>query len=148
MAFFAKLHPLIVHFPMGLLVSGVVFEIYGVLRKDEVVETAGRFNVRLGFLCLFPVLLVGFLGMISLENTEKFRDFLANHLQFAFTTAGVFILAMLVSRYLRKPWGRILYFLLIAAGMLCILSTGYFGGELVHRFNVPASVIPHSGHES
>ena len=136
MVFFAKLHPLIVHFPMGLLISGAVFEIYGALRNVEVVETAGRFNIRLGFLFLFPVLLVGFLGMISLENTEKFRDFLATHLKFAFTTAGVFISAMLVSRYLRKPWGRILYFLIIATGGVCVLTTGYFGGELVHRFGV------------
>ena len=136
MVFFAKLHPLIVHFPIGLLISGAVFEIYGALRKDEVVETAGRFNIRLGFLFLFPVLLVGFLGMFSLENTEKFRDFLAAHLKFAFTTAGVFISAMLVSRYLRKPWGRILYFLIIATGGVCVLTTGYFGGELVHRFGV------------
>ncbi|MBT3183874.1 MAG: DUF2231 domain-containing protein [Nitrospina sp.] len=134
MVFFAKLHPLIVHFPVGLLTSGVVFEIYGALRKDEVAETAGRFNIRLGFLCLFPVLIVGFLGMISLENTEKFRDFLATHLKFAFITAGVFISAMLVSRYLRKP--RILYFLIIAVGGVCVLITGYFGGELVHRFGV------------
>ena len=136
MVFFAKLHPLIVHFPIGLLISGAVFEIYGALRKDEVVETAGRFNIRLGFLFLFPVMLVGFLGMISLENTEKFRDFLATHLKFAFTTVGVFISAMLVSRYLRKPWGRILYFLIIATGGVCVLTTGYFGGELVHRFGV------------
>jgi uncharacterized membrane protein len=121
---------------MGLLFSGVVFEIYGALRKDEVVETAGRFNVRFGFWCLFPVLVVGFLGMLSLKNTEKFRDFLSNHLTFAFTTAGVFILAMLVSRYLCKPWGRFLYFVIIAAGGFCILTTGYFGGELVHRFGV------------
>jgi uncharacterized membrane protein len=138
MVFFAKLHPLIVHFPVGLLTSGVVFEIYGALRNDEVVETAGRFNIRIGFWCLFPVLLVGFLGMISLENTEKFREFLSSHLKFAFITTGIFIVAMLVSRYLNKPWGRILYFLIIVVGGICVLTTGYFGGELVHRFGVPA----------
>ncbi len=121
---------------MGLLTSGAVFEIYGALRKDATVKTAGRFNIRLGILCLFPVLLVGFLGMLSLENTEKFRDFLAIHLRFAFVTAAVFVMAMLVSRYLRKPWGRILYLLIIAAGGICVLTTGYFGGELVHRFGV------------
>ena len=136
MIFFAKLHPMIVHFPVGLLISGVVFEIYGALRSDEAAETAGRFNIRFGFWSLFPVLLVGFLGMISLENTEKFRDFLSSHLKFAFVTAGVFISAMLVSRYLRKPWGRVLYFLVIVVGGICVLSTGYFGGELVHRFGV------------
>ncbi len=136
MTFFAKLHPMIVHFPVGLLVSGVVFELYGAFRKDEVVGTAGRFNIRFGFWCLFPVLLVGFLGMLSLENTEKFRDFLGSHLKFAFTSAGVFILAMLVSRYIQKPWGRVLYLLIIATGGVCILTTGYYGGELVHRFGV------------
>jgi uncharacterized membrane protein len=136
LTFFAKLHPMLVHFPIGLLTSGVVFEIYGALRNDEVVESAGRFNIRFGIWCLFPVLLVGFLGMISLENTEKFRDFLSSHLKFALVTAGVFISAMLIARYLRKPWGRVLYFLIIAMGGLCVLATGYFGGEMVHRFGV------------
>jgi uncharacterized membrane protein len=136
MTFFSKLHPMIVHFPVGLLTSGVVFEIYGVLRNDEVVETAGRFNIRFGLWCLFPVLLVGFLGMLSLKNTEKFRDFLSSHLNLAFVTAGVFILAILIARYLHKPWNRILYFLIIAVGGVCVLTTGYFGGELVHRFGV------------
>jgi len=136
MTFFAKLHPMLVHFPVGLLTSGVVFEIYGALRNDEVVETAGRFNIRFGFWCLFPVLLVGFLGMLSLENTEKFRGFLSSHMKFAFLTVGVFISAMLVARYLRKPWGKVLYFLIIAVGGVCVLATGYFGGEMVNRFGV------------
>ena len=133
---FAKLHPMLVHFPVGLLTSGMVFEIYGALRNDEVVESAGRFNIRFGFWSLFPVLLVGFLGMISLEDTEKFREFLSSHLKFAVVTAGVFISAMLATKYLRKPWGRVLYFLIIAVGGVCVLTTGYFGGELVHRFRV------------
>jgi uncharacterized membrane protein len=136
MNLFAKLHPIIVHFPVGLLISGVIFEIYGALRNDEVAETAGHFNIRFGFWCLFPVLLVGFLGMISLENTENFRDFLSSHLKFAFITAGVFISAMLVSKYSHQPWGKVLYFALLTLGGVCVLTTGYFGGELVHRFGV------------
>jgi uncharacterized membrane protein len=139
MIFFAKLHPLIVHFPVALLTSGVVFEVYGSLRKDEVVATAGRFNTRLGFWCIFPVLLVGVLGMLSLNNTEKFKDFLSGHLRFAFLTAGIFLVAMVVSRYFRSPLGRGVYFLALAAGLACVLRTGYYGGELVHRFDLPAS---------
>ena len=136
MTFFAKFHPLIVHFPVALLTSGVVFEIYGSFKKDEVVETAGRFNTRLGFWCIFPVLIVGFLGMLSLDKTDEFKDFLSGHLRFAFLTAGTFILAMVTSRYFRNKLGRTVYFLALAAGLYCILNTGYYGGELVHRFGV------------
>lgn len=139
MTFFAKLHPLIVHFPVALLASGVVFEIYGSLKKDEVVETAGRFNTRFGFWCLFPVLTVGFLGMLSLENTEKFKEFLSGHLRFAFFTTGTFIFAIVFSRYFYGPLGRGIYFLFLFAGLVCVLGTGYYGGELVHRFKLPYS---------
>ena len=38
---FAKLHPLLVHFPVGLLVSGAVFEIFGKIWKDETAAAAG-----------------------------------------------------------------------------------------------------------
>ena len=136
MIFFGKLHPLIVHFPVALLTSGVVFEIYGSLKKDEVVEAAGRFNTRLGFWCIFPVLIVGFLGMLSLDSTEKFKYFLSNHMRFVFLTTGMFIIAMVFSRYFRNPFGRVINFLALIAGLVFVLNTGYYGDELVHRFGV------------
>ena len=46
---FSKLHPFLVHFPMGLLVSGVLFEFYGKLAKEKVATTTGKINIRLGF---------------------------------------------------------------------------------------------------
>jgi len=133
--FFAKLHPLIVHFPIGLLVSGALFEIYGQVAREEVARVAGRFNVRLGFWSALPVLVVGFLGMLSLENTEKFQKFLGNHLLAAFSTVLFFLLALLVSRY---GGGRfqIGYYIFLVLGLFSVLTTGFFGGELVHRFGV------------
>ncbi len=136
--FFAKLHPMIVHFPVGLLVSGVLFEIYGRLGREEAVQVAGRFNVRLGFWCSLPVFVVGFLGMLSLKNTEKFQMFLGNHLMAAFATVIFFMLALLVARF-GKGRFQAGYYLLLVLGLISVLTTGFFGGELVHRFGVSTS---------
>ena len=60
--FFAKLHPLLVHFPVGLFVSGALFELYGNFRGEKTVAEAGAFNVWFGFWCSLPVALIGFLA--------------------------------------------------------------------------------------
>jgi len=133
--FFAKLHPLIVHFPVGLLVSGALFEIYGKLAREEGVRIAGRFNVRLGFWCALPVAGVGFLGLLGLEETKKFEAFLSNHILSVFATLVFFLSALLISRFAK---GRFQggYYVLLALGLIGVLATGYFGGEMVHRFGV------------
>lgn len=133
--FFAKLHPMIVHFPMGLLVSGALFEIYGTVSKEESVQVAGRFNVRLGFWCALPVAGVGFLGLLGLQDTKKFEVFLGNHILGVFCTLGFFLTALLISRF-GKGRFRMMYFVCLGFGLLSVLATGYFGGEMVHRFGV------------
>ena len=135
MMFFAKLHPLIVHFPVGLLVSGALFEIYGKVANEEAVQAAGRFNVRFGFWCALPVMVVGFLGMLSLEDTRKFEAFLGNHILSVFFTLLFFLLALLISRFGKGKWPAV-YFVFLGLGLFSVLAAGYFGGELVHRFGV------------
>jgi uncharacterized membrane protein len=133
--FFAKLHPLIVHFPMGLLVSGAIFEIYGKVAREEAARVAGRFNVRLGFWCALPVMGVGFLGALGLKDTKKFEAFLGNHVLSVLATLVLFLLALLISRYGKGRFQGV-YYVFLGLGLMSVLATGYFGGEMVHRFGV------------
>ena len=71
--FFAKLHPLLVHFPIGLLVTGTLFELYGNFRGEKIVAKAGSFNIKFGFWCSIPVAAIGFLGLMSLELKDEFK---------------------------------------------------------------------------
>ena len=135
--FFAKLHPLLVHFPVGLLVSGTLFELYGNFRGEKSVAKAGAFNVQLGFWCALPVALVGFLGVMSIELKNESKPFIASHMFFTSSTVILFFSVMLLSRFRDKPWGKILHHCLLVAGLFTILSAGYYGGELVHRFDLP-----------
>lgn len=135
---FAYVHPLLVHFPVALLISGSVLELYGRLHKEEVAEIAGRFNVKLGFWFMLVAMTVGLLGLLDLEVKDTFRGFLRSHILFAFSTALVYGTAMLCYRWRHKAWAHWLYQLLLLIGLGTTLATGYFGGELVHRFGLPS----------
>ncbi len=134
--FFAKLHPLLVHFPVGLLVSGAMFELYGNFRGEETVSAAGAFNVRFGFWCALPVVIVGILGAMAIEVRDEFRPFLGWHILSAFATVILFLGVLLLNRFRDRTWGRVTYHLFLMMGLCAVLSAGFFGGELVHRFNV------------
>ena len=135
--FFAKLHPLLVHFPVGLLVSGALFELYGNFREEKIVTQAGSFNVRFGFWCSLPVAVVGFLGLMSVELKDEFKPFVAKHLLFAFSTIIIFFCVILLSRFRYKTWCNVLHHFLLMVGLFTVLNAGFYGGELVHRFNLP-----------
>jgi len=136
--FFAKLHPLLVHFPIGLLVSGTLFELYGNFRGEKTVAKAGSFNIKFGFWCSIPVAVVGFLGLISLELKDEVKPFIANHLLFTLSTIVIFFFVILLSRFKDKTWGKVLHHFLLMIGLFTVLNAGFYGGELVHRFNLPA----------
>ncbi len=135
---FAKLHPLLVHFPIGLLVSGALLEVFGTLQKEEATQAAGWFNIRLGFWCALPVMAVGFLGVGSLQVEEKLKGFLSSHILLAVSTACVFAVILIIYRFRARRWVNFIYHALLAVGLFCVLATGFCGGELVHRHGVEA----------
>ena len=135
--FFAKLHPLLVHFPIGLLVTGTLFELYGNFRGEKIVAKAGSFNIKLGFWCSIPVAVIGFFGLMSIELKDEFKPFVVKHLLFAFSTIIIFFCVIILSRFRYKTWCNVLHHFLLMVGLFTVLNAGFYGGELVHRFNLP-----------
>jgi uncharacterized membrane protein len=136
--FFAKLHPLLVHFPIGLLVTGTLFELYGNFRGEKIVAKAGSFNIKLGFWCSIPVAVIGFFGLMSIELKDEFKPFVVKHLFFTFSTIIIFFCVIILSRFRYKTWCNVLHHFLLIVGLFTVLNAGFYGGELVHRFNLPA----------
>ena len=135
--FFAKLHPLLVHFPIGLLVTGTLFELYGNFRGEKIVAKAGSFNIKLGFWCSIPVAAIGFFGLMSIELKDEFKPFVVKHLIFTFSTIIIFFCVIILSRFRYKTWCNVLHHFLLMVGLFTVLNAGFYGGELVHRFNLP-----------
>ena len=149
--FFAQIHPMLVPFAVALLVTGVVFEFYGKLQNEESARTAGGFNIRLGLTFAGVAVVVGFLGVMGIgdifseadprlspEVKIHARKFLSYHILFACSTVVIFILALIAARFRKNRWAQIVYFSLLGVGLATVLATGYCGGELVHRFGLPA----------
>jgi len=135
--FFAKLHPLLVHFPIGLLVTGTLFELYGNFRGEKIVAKAGSFNIKFGFWCSIPVAVIGFFGLMSLELKDEFKPFVANHMLFTLSTILIFFCVILLSRFRYKTWCNVHHHYLLKVGLFTVMNAGIYGGELVHRFNLP-----------
>ena len=125
--FFAKLHPLLVHFPIGLLVTGTLFELYGNFRGEKIVAKAGSFNIKLGFWCSIPVAVIGFFGLMSLELKDEFKPFVAKHLLFTFSTIIIFFCVILLSRFRYKTWCNVLHHFLLMVGLFTVLNGGFYG---------------------
>ena len=75
---------------------------------------------------------------MSLELKDEFKPFVAKHLLFAFSTVIIFFCVILLSRFRYKTWCNVLHHFLLMVGLFTVLNAGFYGGELVHRFNLPA----------
>jgi hypothetical protein len=80
---------------------------------------------------------VGFLGLRSIKLKDEFSLFVTNHILFTLSTILIFFGVILLSRFKNTIWGKVLYHCLLLVGLFTILNAGFYGGELVHRFNLP-----------
>ena len=136
--FFAKLHPLLVHFPMALLFSGTLFQLFGAVQKEETILTAGNFNILFGFWSIPVVMAVGGISLTEIEVKGALaKDFLFAHILYAFLTFILFAIWMILQKFRGKFWADLTHYIFILAGMASVFITGFYGGELVHRFGLP-----------
>ncbi len=135
--FFSMIHPLAVHFPMALLVSGTMFRLFGKIQNEEAILEAGRFNLVFGFWTIPPAFLIGLLGKNEIAIKPTFQWFVESHFLYGSLAFCIFGGILILERFPKNNWTALLHYLLCLVGLLAILATGFFGGELVHRFGLP-----------
>jgi len=153
------LHPLIVHFPIALLLITPLLVIVGALltpEKGRIVLYTALGLMLMGTLGTFLAAATGEAAGKLAERTPQVDAVLEHHEELADATRAVFagltlIFAAIVfaPKVFRKLPGKLVttalplvFLLFYGAGMLLLANTAHNGGRLVHEFGVKAMLGP------
>lgn len=139
------IHPLLVHFPLALLLTGAILRLaHFFLRKGKF----ARVILFSSWTLLFVGVCFAWIAIAAGEIAEGIvgsglckPDILERHCNLGYTAASLFSISLLID--LIKSWGRILFFkrsilswvmavLYISASVILILTGGY-GANLVYE---------------
>ena len=151
------LHPLIIHFPIALLLIAPTFVVIGsVLQppKGRAYLIAALVLLIVGTAAIFVAVETGEAAGELAERTPGVEQVLQNHQALAertrivFSVLSVIFIALLAApRLLKKADTRmtttilpLAFLVLYGAGVLLLVNTAHNGGRLVHEFGVRAMV--------
>lgn len=153
------LHPLIIHFPIALLLIAPVFVAVGAAltpAKGRPYLIAGMVLLLAGTASIFVAVETGEAAGKLAERSPGMEQILENHASLAERTQAVFtVLSVIFVALIAVPWYLkradtrltttilpLAFLVLYGAGGLLLVNTAHNGGRLVHEFGVRAMVSP------
>lgn len=129
-----ELHPMVVHFPIALLLTGVAFDLVGLRLGREDLRQVGLYALGVG---LAGALLAVITGVASEERAEEFlplAEALADTHKVLALTAMALFGALFLWRLRGSQGGRAMppYTALAVAAVVALTATGYTGGKMVY----------------
>jgi uncharacterized membrane protein len=152
------LHPLIVHFPIGLLMAAPVLLVLGMIFQDgrRLFSIAALVIMIMGTAAAYVAVETGEAAAELAVRTPQVSAVLERHEQLAETTRTLFTILtvvfaaiLFVPALVRKEFRRSIFVLLnvvflvvYAAAAVYVADTGHNGGRLVHELGVRALMAP------
>jgi uncharacterized membrane protein len=132
------IHPMIVHFPIALLIVGFLADVTGLITKKEFFYKSGFYLLILGTLGVIAGYLSGEYAGDGVIEAGALGQALELHEAAAELSLWLMLgtaLVRIAAVFLKKYDGPIKIFatLLFLAGVISIARTGYYGGELVFK---------------
>jgi len=153
------IHPLIVHFPIALLLIAPLFIVLGVVRKPErsfPFLLVALILMALGTVSTFVAASSGEAAGELTENMPQAKAVLEQHQELAETTeiafsalTLIFASILFVPRLLKRAPTRaismvlpLVFLIFYATGAVLLTNTAHQGGRLVHEIGVRAQMLP------
>jgi uncharacterized membrane protein len=135
-------HPMVVHFPLALVVTGALFLVAARLLRPErhaaTLATVGTWNLCLGAFAALFALATGLAAVLDLHVGLAARQAISLHVKWAiFTTLALVLLAVWrgagVAQESRPSW---VFIVVLAAATAALIMTGYRGGQNVYQYGI------------
>ncbi|MFN3997061.1 DUF1549 domain-containing protein [Algoriphagus sp.] len=139
---FGRLHPMLVHFPIGLLLVAVLMELFTLGKFRHPLRAGIKFLVVLGAL---SAVLTAFMGLLLAENEGVTGSTVDIHRIIGIGSAGLSLLLLIFLRKSElvpsesaiKTYRTLLFFTGIGIGV-----AGHFGASLTHGEDFLTEVLP------
>jgi uncharacterized membrane protein len=134
----SHLHPMIVHFPIALVIIGFIADLAGIIFKNELYKKAANYLVVIGSVGVVAAYLSGNAAGSGIEEAGALGIALETHENAALLAMIISIVAAggrLLLLGFKKYSGVLMYsavFLTMLA-VIAIARTGFYGGELVYK---------------
>ena len=131
------IHPMVVHFPIALLMASVAFDLLASRWRLRSFRDASFYTLIGGLAGAALAVLTGALAEESVEKSGVPKAALEIHEGLGYATLWLFLGLFLLRLAMRRSWLRELPAVSMAFGLIGILvlaATGYYGGSLVYEF--------------
>lgn len=145
--FLGRLHPVVVHFPIGILFIAFFFELLSKLKKYENLRHATQPALLIGVISAVVSVITG----LYLSDEGGYNDeLLVRHKQLGITTAAlsaaIYGFRLVAHRIFRDPNYRGKFNTVLFVPLIIIVSlTGHFGGSMTHGADYLFAAVTEAG---
>lgn len=130
--FSGRLHPLVVHLPIGFLLLATVFELFSYFKKYEYLKASVSFTLLLGFISAVLACIFGYILSLSGDyESAELNDHKISGISLALISGLLFLIS---NRTFKKipAIKRSVFTVLCVLTMALMSYTGHQGGTLTH----------------
>jgi len=134
-----NLHPLVVHFPIALLLTSVAFYWAELIWKGHGFDKVAWYTLLLGLVGTAVTIVSGFMAAKSIPLDSPAMQTVTTHKILGIATFVIFGIQAVCawrSQGVYSSGKRVLHTVIQLIGVALIIAVGYFGGELVFTFGV------------
>ena len=129
-------HPLLVHFPLTLLLAGVIVEAIAWWKRRTSLLSAGRMLLTCGVLLAVPTVATGLLAYGRVDHSDTAHSIMTLHRNLMLASVGLFAVAVIWrwragERVAAEPRSAALYAALLVAATAALVVGGDRGADLV-----------------